>query len=59
MKVIYRERKMIDRFTCIDTVKDFKAISYFKPEDTGLYYFRVNAYEYKTISEEDLMDIIK
>ena len=55
VKVIYRERVFIDRFRCIDYKKEFKAWNYWK--SGGLYYFKVDRFNYKVIGVEDTISI--
>lgn len=57
MKITYRERRFIDRYTCVDTEKTFHATDYFIPEKTSLYYFKVNEFDYKTVAKEDIIRI--
>lgn len=56
MKLIYRERMMLDRYKCIDKEETFYYESFDKPKDTSLYYFR-DGYNLKTVSEEDIIEI--
>ena len=55
VKVIYRERVFIDRFRCIDYKKEFKAWNYWK--SGGLYYFKVDRFNYKVLAIEDTINI--
>lgn len=57
MKVTYRERQKIGPFKCIDHEKTFYAKSYFIPEHTSLYYFRLNEFEIKTVGKDELISI--
>ena len=58
VKVTYRERIFLDRFRCIDYKKEFKAWSYFTGGISGdLYYFKVDRFNYKTLSKEDIISI--
>lgn len=57
MIVTYRERRFLDKYRCIDTERKFKAISFFKPAGTSLYYFKVNEFNNRTVSEDDLISI--
>ena len=57
MKVIYKNRRMIDKFTCIDTEKTLNAVSMWK--SGGLVYFKVNQFNVISIAEEDIVKIIK
>ena len=55
VKVTYRERVFIDRFRCIDYKKEFKAWNYWK--SGGLYYFKVDRFNYKVLAIEDTISI--
>lgn len=57
IKVKYRERIFLDRYRCIERNCELKAISYFKPKDTDLYYFKVDNFNYVTIAKEDIYSI--
>ena len=57
MKVTYRERQYITRYTCIDREKTFYAKDYFIPKGTSLYYFILNEFNYKTVAKEDIINI--
>ena len=58
VKVIYRDRVFIDRFKCIDNLKELYACSYFTSGISGdLYYFKLNKYSYKTLSADDIISI--
>lgn len=56
-KVTYIEKGNVFDFKRIDKKTTFYAISYFKPAGTGLIYFRLDEYNMKTISEEDIVSI--
>lgn len=53
-KVIYRERRFLDKFRCIDTEKSFNYQKKWKPEGTSLWYFQ-NGYQIKTLADEDII----
>ena len=57
MIITYVERIMIDKYTCIDTIKRFHALDYFIPENTSLYYFKINEYSYKTVAKDFIKSI--
>ena len=57
MKIIYRQRRMIDRFSCVDTEKTLNAVSMW--ECGGLVYFKVNQFNTISIAKEDVIKIIK
>lgn len=57
MKVTYIERQFLTKYTCIDREKTFYANSYFVPEGTELYYFKINEFNYKTIGKDDIIKI--
>ena len=58
VKVIYRDRVFIDTYKCIDFPKEFRAWSYFTSGISGdLYYFRLNEFNYKTLSGDDIISI--
>ena len=58
LKVIYRDRIFLDRFRCIDNLKELYAHSYFTGGISGdLYYFRLSEFNYKTLSKEDIISI--
>lgn len=56
-KVTYRERRFLDKFRAIDTIKTQIFTSYWKPENTSLFYFRLGEFTIFTISEEDIISI--
>ena len=53
--VTYIERRFIDRFTCIDTERTIKALSYFI--QGGLTYFKINQYNYKVVETDFIKSI--
>ena len=55
LKVIYRERVFIDTYKCIEFKKEFKAWSCWR--SGGLYYFKVDRFNYKVIGVEDTISI--
>ena len=57
MIITYVERIMIDKYTCIDTIKRFHALDSFIPENTSLYYFKINEYSYKTVAKDFIKSI--
>lgn len=58
LKVIYRDRVFIDTYKCIDYPKELYARSYFTSGISGdLYYFKVDRFNYKTLSKEDIISI--
>ena len=58
LKVIYRERVLIDTYKCIDNLKEFRAWSYFTGGISGnLYYFKLDRFNYKTLGKEDIISI--
>ena len=58
LKVIYRERNFLDKYKCIDNLKELYARSYFTGGISGdLYYFRLNEFNYKSLSAEDIISI--
>lgn len=57
MKIIYRQRRMIDKYSCIDTEKTLNAVSMW--ECGGLIYFKVNQFNTISIAKEDVIKIIK
>ena len=58
LKVIYRERVFIDNYKCIDNLKELHAWSYFTGGISGnLYYFKLDRFNYKTLSGEDVISI--
>ena len=58
VKIIYRERQFIDKYKCIDNLKELYARSYFTGGISGeLYYFRLNEFNYKTLAKEDIISI--
>lgn len=54
MTVTYIERVYLDRFSCIDRVKTFRALSYFI--QGGLYYFKVDRFNYKVVEKDRIID---
>lgn len=58
VKIIYRERQFIDKYKCIDNLKELYARSYFTGGISGeLYYFRLNEFNYKTLAKENIISI--
>ena len=58
LKIIYRERQFINKYKCIDNLKELYARSYFTSGILGdLYYFRLNRFNYKTLAKEDIISI--
>lgn len=58
LKVIYRDRHYIDTYKCIDNLKELYAHSYFTGGiSSDLYYFRLNEFNYKSLSAEDIISI--
>ena len=58
LKVIYRDRIFLDRFRCIDNLKELYARNYFTGGISGeLYYFKLDRYNYKTLGKEDIISI--
>ena len=58
LKIIYRERIFIDTYKCIDNLKELYARSYFTGGISGdLYYFKVDRFNYKSLSAEDIISI--
>ena len=58
LKVIYRDRVFIDKYKCIDNLKELYARSYFTGGISGeLYYFKLDRYNYKTLAKEDIISI--
>ena len=58
LKVIYRERQFINKYKCIDNLKELYAHSYFTGGISGdLYYFRLSEFNYKTLSKENIISI--
>ena len=58
LKVIYRDRIFMDTYKCIDNLKEFRAWSYFTGGISGdLYYFKLDRFNYKTLSKEDIISI--
>ena len=56
IKVVYRDRQFIDRYTCRDYPRTLYANSMF--QSGGLTYFRVDEFNYKVI-ENYLIDSIE
>lgn len=58
LKVIYRDRIFLDKYRCIDNLKELHACSYFTSGISGdLYYFKLNEFNYKTLAKEDIISI--
>ena len=58
LKVIYRDRVFIDKYRCIDNLKELFAHSYFTSGISGnLYYFKLDRLNYKTLAKEDIISI--
>ena len=58
LKVIYRDRVFIDKYKCIDNLKELYARNYFTGGISGeLCYFRLNEFNYKTLAKEDIISI--
>ena len=58
-KVIYRERLFLDKHKCIEYKREQIFTSYWKPEGTSLFYFRIGRYGVFTLAEEDIIKIEK
>ncbi len=56
-KVRCRERTEIDRFRCVDREKEFTARSFFKGADSSVWYFNIDRFNIKTVSEDDIISI--
>lgn len=56
-EVYYVEKGPVFDFKRIDQKRYIIAKSYFK--DGGLYYFRIDEYNYVTIAEEDIIHIVE
>lgn len=59
MIVKYIERYQIDKYRVMDVKKELRAQSYFINANGNLYYFKVNAFEYKCISKDFVKSIIE
>lgn len=59
MKITYTEKGTEHDYRRIDTVKTFFAKSYFQPAGTSLIYFRIDEFNIKTLSKEDIIAIEK
>lgn len=58
LKVIYRERNFIDKYKCIDNLRELFACSYFTGGISGnLYYFKLNEFNYKTLGKDEIISI--
>lgn len=57
MKITYTEKGNEHDYKRIDTVKSFFAKSYFQPSGTSLIYFRIDDFNIKTVSKEDIIAI--
>ena len=58
VKVIYRDRIFLDKYRCIDNLKELYACNYFTGGISGnLYYFKLNEFNYKTLAKEDIISI--
>ena len=58
LKVIYRDRIFINKYKCIDNLKELYARNYFTGGISGeLYYFKLDRYNYKTLGKEDIISI--
>ena len=58
LKVIYRDRHYIDKYKCIDNLKELYARNYFTGGISGdLYYFKLDRFNYKSLSAEDIISI--
>lgn len=55
MKITYKNRRMIDQFTCVDSIATLHAIS--KWECGGLIYFKINQFNTVSIAKEDIISI--
>ena len=58
LKVTYKERHFISKYKCIDYTKELFAHSYFTGGISGeLYYFRLNEFNCKTLSKDEIISI--
>lgn len=58
VKVTYKERHFINKYRCIDYTKELFAYSYFVGGiSEELYYFRLDRFNCKTLSKEEIISI--
>lgn len=57
MTVIYTEKGREIDYRRIDRISSFSAASFFKPDGSSLIYFRLDRYNLKTLSMEDILEI--
>ena len=58
LKVIYRDRIFLDKYKCIDNLKELYAHSYFTSGISGdLYYFKLDRFNYKTLGKDEIISI--
>ena len=55
LKITYRERIFIDKYKCLEFKKELKVWSYW--QSGGLYYFKVDRFNYKVLGVEDTISI--
>lgn len=57
MKITYIEKGIEHNYKRIDSTKSFFAIDFFKPENTGLIYFKLDEFNYRTIALDDIIQV--
>ena len=57
-KVYYRERRFLDKYRCIDRIESFRFQDYFTTKGTSVVYFKIDRFNVKVISIEDIVELI-
>lgn len=55
VKVTYIERRFIDRYSCIDTEREFYALSSFV--QGGLTYFKTDRFNYRVVETDKIISV--
>ena len=56
VKIVYRIRRMVDRYSCIDTYNEIKVPSLPTPTPgTSLYYIKTDRFNYLVLSKDDII----
>ena len=55
-KIKFRERHFLDKYRCIDYIKEIVAYSFF--EQGSQIYYKLDRFNYKVISKEDIIEQI-
>lgn len=58
MRIKVRNREMIDKFLVIDKEPTvINATEWFIPDETNLFYFKINEYRYEVLDADEILEI--